>query len=85
MRLCIDYGSDVHSVELDDEACLAFKAGIRIEVIGQGFIHETEGKIQDNWVLNNTPGEIFVWFDNGAELRAHTHWLEDSETSTPRV
>lgn len=77
MLLFIDYGYDIHRIELNDEVYKAFMAGQKIEISGQGFVDEEDGEIVDHWVFNRTPGEIYVWFHNGRELYANDYWFED--------
>ncbi len=63
------YGYDIHSIDVDEATTrAAIGAGKRMEIDGQGFMHEEDGPQQDHWVFNNAPNEIYFYLDNGAEF-----------------
>ena len=67
----ISYGYDIHSVVLTEAELARVRAGEKVEVEGQGFVHETDGGVRDFWVFNREPGEeAMFWLDNGAEFFA---------------
>lgn len=77
ITLSIDYGHDVHSVELDRRLYDAFKAGQIVSLQGQGFLYDDEGRQEDHWVLDGTTGTITVELSNCAEFIAQRHWVDD--------
>jgi hypothetical protein len=77
VRVTIDYGYDIHSVEMSDVTYAAIKSGQKMTVEGQGFVHEEDGELSDHWVFNETPGDIYFWLENGAEFRAQDSWVEN--------
>jgi hypothetical protein len=80
IRLTISYGHDVHSIDMDEKTYAAIKAGQNVRMEGQGFSHEEDGAVQDHWVFNRKPGEIFFWLDNGAEYHAQKSWTESAKS-----
>ena len=77
VTLAISYGYDVHRIEIDDATYAAIKAGEKLTLDGQGFVHEEDGEVLDHWVFNKEPGEIYFWLDSGAEFRAQNSWVDD--------
>ncbi|WP_426611836.1 hypothetical protein [Bradyrhizobium sp. McL0616] len=78
VRVTIDYGYDIHSIEISDVTYAAIKSGQKVTLEGQGFVHEEEGEVLDHWVFNDTLGDIYFWLDSGAEFRAENSWIENS-------
>lgn len=76
--LYVNYGPDIHRIELGEETYSAIKAGAKIEIDGQGFSHEEDGEVQDHWRFNREPGEIYFWLDNGAEFYSQNSWVDTS-------
>ncbi len=64
--LSIDYGFDIHSIEIASDELDLIEAGQKVELEGQGFLHEFDGFLRDHWIFNSTPGEVMFWLDNGA-------------------
>jgi hypothetical protein len=77
IKLTIDYGYDIHSIELDDQTHAQIKAGEKVRTEGQGFWHEEDGEVKDYWKFNQNPGEIYFSLENGAEFFAQNSWIED--------
>jgi hypothetical protein len=77
VRLTVDYGYDIHSIDLDDDVYAKIKAGEKIQIDGQGFFHEVDGEVQDFWSFNANVGEICFMLDNGAEFHALDYWIEE--------
>ena len=73
--LTISYGYDIHSIEMDEESYTAVNNGRKVELDGQGFVHEQDGAVADHWVFNRKAGEIYFWLDNGAEFYAQDSWI----------
>ncbi len=76
VQVTINYGYDIHSIEVDVVTWAAIKAGQKVTIEGQGFIHEEDGKVLDHWVFNALPGDIYFWLDNvrnsGQRIRGST-------------
>ncbi len=83
MLLVIDYGFDIHKIKVDPAIYDEFESGQVFEIVGQGFVDEEGRQIDDHWAFNRTPGEIYVWLENGREFFAHDYWLEDDARSAP--
>ncbi len=66
--ITVSYRYDIPSIEVDEATFTAIKAGKRIEIDGQGFMHEEDGLQQDHWVFNREPNQIYFYLDNGAEF-----------------
>jgi hypothetical protein len=79
VTLTVDYGYDIHSINLNKKTLDQIKAGEKIEIDGQGLSHEVDGEVLDHWIFNREPGEISFWLDNGAEFSAQNWWIEDEE------
>ncbi len=62
--ITVSYRYDIPSIEVDEATFTAIKAGKRIEIDGQGFMHEEDGLQQDHWVL----GEARVVDDPSLDL-----------------
>jgi hypothetical protein len=68
IRLTIDYGYDIHSIELSQRTLDRIEAGKHVTVKGQGF-HADEGREQDYWAFNNKNGtKIEVYCDSGRDV-----------------
>lgn len=76
ITLTIDYGYDIHSIEMDKETYAEINAGKLVEIDGQGFNHEEDGGVTDHWVFNREPKQVYFWLDNGAEFYAQKVWIE---------
>lgn len=74
--ITMDYGYDIHGIEIDDQVYAQIKAGKKVEIQGQGFMDEIDGPVQDYWKFNENPGEIKFFLDNGADFIAQNWWLE---------
>ena len=68
--ITVDYGYDVHSIEIDGELYQSFLKGEDIGVDGQGFVYDEEGWQQDHWFFDGKSGEVTFTLDNGAEFFA---------------
>ncbi len=66
--ISVSYGYGIHSIDVDEATFAAIKAGKRIEIVGQGFMHEEDRLQQDHWVFNREPNEIYFYLENGAEF-----------------
>ena len=66
----VDYDYDQHQIEVDQDTYQKIRAGDSVSIDGQGFLYEEEGVLADHWVFNSSPGEIYIWLDNGAEFHA---------------
>jgi len=75
--ITVDYGYDIHKIEIDDQNYALIIAGKKVEIIGQGFSHEEDGEVQDYWRLNNSPGEIYFYLDDGAEFYAQNSRIDN--------
>jgi hypothetical protein len=75
--ITVDYGYDIHSIELEDQTYARIKIGNKVEIKGQGFCHEEDGGVQGYWTFNQTPGEISFSLENGAEFFAQNSWADD--------
>ncbi len=76
-RIKINYGHDVHSIEVTPDALAKIRAGTKVELEGQGFGHEEYEACADHWVFNGKPGEVFFYLDGGAEFWAQGAWADD--------
>ena len=69
ITITIDYGSDSHSMEMNDVTYAAIKSGQKVTLEGQSFLREEDGKVLDHWVFSDTPGDIYFWRpDDSARL-----------------
>lgn len=62
-----NYGYDIHSIELSANTLVKIKNGLRVDIDGQGFMHEEDGMMIDHWVFNDEAGQTYFYLDNGAE------------------
>jgi hypothetical protein len=77
IRVTINYGYDIHHIDLDEKTYAAIKDGQKIELVGQGFVHEEDGEVADYWFFNRgESGEIYFSLDNGAEFYAQDFWVD---------
>lgn len=76
-KIRIDYGYDVHEIEITADELAAIKRGEPMSIDGQGFVHEEDGEVPDYWEFNKEPGEVHFWLDNGAEFNANEIWYEE--------
>ena len=51
MKIAVDYGYDIHSVEISDSEWSKIQAGQKITITGQGFAVEGEWE-EDYWSFN---------------------------------
>ena len=77
VRLTVDYGDDVHSIEIDEGTYARIKSGEKVEITGQGFVHEEDGEVPDTWIFNSEPEEIAFYLQNGAQFFAGDSWVEE--------
>lgn len=63
--LTVDYGYDVHSIEMDLDDFKRIQSGSNVELVGSGFHIEGE-VVQDRWVFANR--SIHVYCDDGFEI-----------------
>lgn len=68
VTITVNYGYDVHSIEIDEHRYEAFKSGETVAADGQGFMYDEEGWQQDHWVFDGTTGQVSFLLDNGAEF-----------------
>ena len=78
IRVTIDFGYDIHHINVDDLTYRQIKSGKKVEVDGQGFTHEEDGHLVDHWKFNDTPGDACFRLDNGAEFRADDIWFDEN-------
>lgn len=82
IRCTIDYGYDIHQIDMDEPTYLAIKNGQKVSLVGQGFVHCEEGEIDDHWYFNHpTPGEISFSLANGADFHAREFWFDPAPQS----
>jgi hypothetical protein len=74
----IDYGYDVHSIEILKKDYEQFKLGRTLALLGQGFFHEVDGKQCDYWNFDGKTGKISFGLDNGAEFYSHEEWIDEA-------
>ena len=78
VKITISFGYDTHSINISEAQYERIKAGKRVRIRGQGFMHEEEGHVLDHWAFNETPGSIRFWLDNAVEFHAQEFWIEGS-------
>ena len=68
MKLGIDYGYDVHGIELAESDWSRIKAGSPVELAGQGF--SIEGRMdQDFWHFNQeSRGTLSIFCSRGHQI-----------------
>lgn len=76
-KIQISYGYDIHEIEVSVDELTSIKRGEQISIVGKGFFHEEDGEVQDYWVFNRRPGEIYFWLDSGAEFNASEIWIDE--------
>lgn len=73
--LC-DYGYDVHSAEISDEIAELIRARQSVSFAGQGFNHEIEGIVHDQWLYLGTSDSLIITLNGDAEIIGHEFWIE---------
>ncbi len=73
----VNYGYDVHSVNVSAATLSAVRAGKPIQIDGQGFLHEEDGFVDDHWSFTGPGNPARFWLDNGAEFHAQEMWFEE--------
>jgi hypothetical protein len=77
IRCTIDYGYDIHHIDIDENTYLAIKRGDKVSLAGHGFWYEGEGRLDDRWYFNrHANGDIEVEVENGAEFTARNSWFD---------
>jgi hypothetical protein len=70
ITITLNYGYDIHSIEVDRATYERIKAGEKVTMDGQGFSDEEDGWMVDHWVFNKEPNEeAYFRLDNAAEFR----------------
>lgn len=73
----IDYGYDIHSIEILKKDYDLFKQGRTLSLLGQGYFHEVDGKQCDRWSFDGKTGEISFSLDNGAQFFSQEEWVDE--------
>ena len=76
-NIYVNYGYDVHSINVSAAALSAIKAGKHVVIDGQGFAHDEEGVFVDHWSFNGTDSPAHFWLENGAEFHAQEMWFDE--------
>ena len=77
VTVTVDYGYDVHTVELSGRTYTRVLTNQPLTIKGQGFQWEGEPD-QDHWHFNEEqPGSILIDTDGGADI--YSGYLEDDE------
>jgi hypothetical protein len=57
VRVTINYGYDIHHIDMDENTYAAIRHGQKITLVGRGFVHEEDGRVADYWHFNRgAPG-----------------------------
>ena len=64
MRILINYGYDIHSLEISDLEWQAIQSGKHVGIEGQGFWVEGEYD-QDYWSFNSEKGSLGINCESG--------------------
>ena len=82
IRCTINYGYDIHQIDMDEKTYLAIKNGQNVTLSGRGFVDCEEGRVDDCWHFNKRMlGEIYVSLDNGRELQSQEVWFDPAPQS----
>lgn len=68
IEIKVDYGYDIHSIEISDEELKGIQLGKKLEIEGQGF--PVEGEMENDWWKFNTveQGSIEVCGEEGRQI-----------------
>ena len=68
IEITVDYGYDIHSIEISDEELKDIQLGKKLEIEGQGF--PVEGEMENDWWKFNTveEGSIEVCGEGGRQI-----------------
>jgi len=77
MRITVDYGYDIHSIQMSGLTLRRIQAGKPVQKMGQGF--PVEGEFEQDWWSFNAggPGTISVYTEEGRDI--FTGALSDGE------
>jgi hypothetical protein len=64
----VDYGYDVHSIEIDEDTYRRLLKGECVDAEGQGFLYDEYGWQKDHWVIDGKTGEATFYLDDAAEF-----------------
>ena len=86
-RISVDYGYDIHSLQLSRRTLQGIRVGAALALRGQGFFVEGVRE-QDHWVFNSgAVGRLIVITDEGREIydgqiTDGEVWLEQSGSAS---
>ena len=68
IEITVDYGYDIHSLEISDEELKDIQLGKKLEIEGRGF--PVEGEMENDWWKFNTEeqGSIEVCGEGGRQI-----------------
>lgn len=72
-----DYGYDVHCAEISHDVAAKIARNESVSFMGQGFSHEEEGLLDDEWTFDGLSHSIKIRLDSDAEIIANDFWISE--------